>query len=461
MDSEKAQTQPTQIDKALSVHSIGDEKDQAMRRYIRKIDIYLLLWLWLLNIFCQFDKQAIGSAKVVGLEKELGLVGRDFNIAATLFSVGFLLFDPISPYIVSRRGASRTLPCIVLLFGIVCGLTSLAHNKRDIYLLRFFLGIAESGFAPAVLFLMSSYYPRGKLTARIGWYYSASPAGGLIGGVMSSGISHISHPSISPWRWIYIVLGCITVLLGIASFFVIRDKPSSCPFLTTQDKELIREANAHAPPEPVKAKDVLRVLSDWQVWVFGATCMLTSCGCSSVNVFAPSIIRNYGFTPSQSQALLAVPSIFGFFAMISAGYLVRCLKSHYLATVITMSIVVVGCIILLSTLNVPARMIGLCLMAAGSFANFTILPGHFISNYSRTRAEANVSAAFVPMLGGLSVFVASNAYTNSQMPRYLIGHGINLAAAVLSIFAASLLRLSMQRRNRRNLGTPGYANYTY
>ncbi|KAI8322394.1 MFS general substrate transporter [Martensiomyces pterosporus] len=465
MGIEKFTARSAEIDDTHQPPSIDVEKQQALRTYLRKIDIFLLLWLWLLNIFCQFDKQAIGSAKVVGLEKELGLKGRDFNIAATLFSVGFLLFDPVSPYVVSRWGASKALPCIVLLFGVVCGVTSLAHTKRDLYLLRFFLGVAESGFAPAVLFLLSSYYPREKLTARVGWYYSASPAGGLVGGVMSSGISHIKHASISPWRWIYIVLGCITLTLGLLSFFVINDKPESCSFLSPSDKELIKEANSHAPPEPVKAKEVARVLRDWQVWVFGITCMLTSCGCSSINVFAPSIINNYGFTPSQSQALLAVPSIFGFFAMVGAGYLVRCLKSHYLATVGTMSMVVVGCIILLSTLSVPARMVGLCLMAAGSFANFTILPGHFISNYSHTRAQANVSSAFVPMIGGLSVFVASNAYTNNQQPRYLIGHAINLTAALLSIITSSILRYSMARRNKRNLLRHGeggdYFKYIY
>ncbi|KAJ1955921.1 hypothetical protein EC988_001617 [Linderina pennispora] len=460
MDSDKQDSDTT-----ASSSSSAIDKQAALRRYLRKVDLRLLLWLWLLNIFCQFDKQAIGSAKVVGLEHDLHLTGSDFNIAATLFSVGFLLFDPISPYIVSRVGASKALPVVVLLFGTVCGLTALAHSKRDIYLLRFFLGIAESGFAPGVLFLFSTYYPRDKITARVGWYYSASPAGGLIGGVMSSGISHINHPTIEPWRWIYIVLGCITLVLGVLSFFVIRDTPFDCRYLSSEEKSFIAEENAHAPPEKVKAKEVLNVLKDWQVWAFGATCMLTSCGCSSINVFAPSIIKNYGFTASQSQALLAVPSIFGFFAMVSAGYLVRRLGSHFLATVLTMSLVVIGTIILLTTLSVPARMVGLCLMAGGSFANFTILPGYFISNYSQTRAQANVSSAFVPMLGGLSVFVASNAYTNNQQPRYLIGHGINLTAAVLAILFACLLRLNMARRNKRNLARYGeggeYFKYIY
>ncbi|ORX67313.1 MFS general substrate transporter [Linderina pennispora] len=427
MDSDKQDSDTT-----ASSSSSAIDKQAALRRYLRKVDLRLLLWLWLLNIFCQFDKQAIGSAKVLGLEHDLHLTGSDFNIAATLFSVGFLLFDPISPYIVSRVGASKALPVVVLLFGTVCGLTALAHSKRDIYLLRFFLGIAESGFAPGVLFLFSTYYPRDKITARVGWYYSASPAGGLIGGVMSSGISHINHPTIEPWRWIYIVLGCITLVLGSLSFF-----------------SFIAEENAHAPPEKVKAKEVLNVLKDWQVWAFGATCMLTSCGCSSINVFAPSIIKNYGFTASQSQALLAVPSIFGFFAMVSAGYLVRRLGSHFLATVLTMSLVVIGTIILLATLSVPARMVGLCLMAGGT----------------RHGRKANVSSAFVPMLGGLSVFVASNAYTNNQQPRYLIGHGINLTAAVLAILFACLLRFNMARRNKRNLARYGeggeYFKYIY
>ncbi|KAJ2771771.1 hypothetical protein IWQ57_002063, partial [Coemansia nantahalensis] len=78
------------------------ESERALARYCRKIDYRMLAYAMLLNVLNQCDRGSIGVAKVVGLEKDLGMTKNDFNIAATLFSVGYLAVEPFSNLVLKR-----------------------------------------------------------------------------------------------------------------------------------------------------------------------------------------------------------------------------------------------------------------------------------------------------------------------------------------------------------------------
>ncbi|KAJ1878188.1 hypothetical protein LPJ66_011939, partial [Kickxella alabastrina] len=64
------------------------------------------------------DRGSIGVAKVVGLEKDFGMVKNDFNIATTLFMVGYLSLKMFSNFLLKHLGASVVLPTLGILWGI-------------------------------------------------------------------------------------------------------------------------------------------------------------------------------------------------------------------------------------------------------------------------------------------------------------------------------------------------------
>ncbi|KAJ2389754.1 hypothetical protein GGI23_005772, partial [Coemansia sp. RSA 2559] len=67
--------------------------EKRMSRYCRKVDMRILVYAIILCVLNQSDRGSIGVAKVVGLESDLGMTKHDFNIATTLFTVGYLVLE--------------------------------------------------------------------------------------------------------------------------------------------------------------------------------------------------------------------------------------------------------------------------------------------------------------------------------------------------------------------------------
>ena len=62
------------------------------------------------------------------------------------------------------------------------------------------------------------------------------------GGLLATGIANMNGlRGLSNWRWIFILEGILTILVGIASFFLVPDFPKETKWLTPKEKEYVLE----------------------------------------------------------------------------------------------------------------------------------------------------------------------------------------------------------------------------
>ncbi|KAJ2605073.1 hypothetical protein H4R99_001377 [Coemansia sp. RSA 1722] len=125
-----------------------EKTERKLDKYCAKIDRRILLYAVVLCVLNQSDRGSIGVAKVVGLEEDLGMANNDFNIAATLFTVGYLSLEMFSNFVLKRVGASRLLP--ILGYGYV----GTVANSTIASAITVFMG-ASSGFVCSNVFLNS------------------------------------------------------------------------------------------------------------------------------------------------------------------------------------------------------------------------------------------------------------------------------------------------------------------
>lgn len=92
------------------------------------------------------------SARVQGIEKDLGMTGTDFNVAISVLFVGYILGQIPSNLILSRVRPSLYLAGFVALWGAVSTATAASQNFTHLVVTRFFLGTSGtlSGAAAAV-----------------------------------------------------------------------------------------------------------------------------------------------------------------------------------------------------------------------------------------------------------------------------------------------------------------------
>lgn len=186
-----------------------DQLAEQKKKLLRKVDGRLLPLLILMYLFNFLDRSNLAQARQGTLEADLGMTGTDFNLATSIFFIGYLLMQLPSNLIITRVRPSLYLAGVTVLWGVVSACNGATRKFTDLIVVRFFLGFVEAPFFPGVIFLMSSWYTRAELTRRVAWFYSGSALANMFGGLLAAGILGNMHNTqgIAGWRWLFVSIG--------------------------------------------------------------------------------------------------------------------------------------------------------------------------------------------------------------------------------------------------------------
>jgi len=128
------------------------------RRWQRIIPIALIMYT-----ISYVDRTNISLALDPKLSPMMSFLGMDDETkgnAVGIFFFGYLLLQVPSGYLATRWSARKLVSIFLVFWGacaVGCGLVNTVGQFR---LMRFLLGVAESGVFPATLVLMSNWFPR-------------------------------------------------------------------------------------------------------------------------------------------------------------------------------------------------------------------------------------------------------------------------------------------------------------
>jgi MFS family permease len=163
------------------------------------------------------------------------------------------------------------------IWGVLTCIMSVVKNYHHLIVLRIFVGVMESGFAPGVLLIISSWYRRSEQSKRFAVFMSAAILSGAFGGLLAGAITgglEGTH-GIRGWRWLFIVEGVTTIGWSIISAFLLLDFPATTKGLTERERA-IAIARLHEDSVTVrndegkvgKMKSFMLALRDWRTWGF-------------------------------------------------------------------------------------------------------------------------------------------------------------------------------------------------
>ncbi len=184
-------------------------RDERSKKLLRKIDMHLLPFLVLMYLLNFLDRSNLAQARQGTLEKDLGMGGTDFNLATSIFFVGYLLMQLPSNMLITRVRPSLYLGSAMALWGVVSTCNAAVQSFGSLVSVRFILGFVEAPFFPGAIFLMSSWYTRAELTRRISWFYSGNALANMFGGLLGAAILGDLNGAhgIAGWRWLFIIVG--------------------------------------------------------------------------------------------------------------------------------------------------------------------------------------------------------------------------------------------------------------
>lgn len=150
------------------------------------------------------------------------------------------------------------------------------HDFSHLVVLRVFVGVIESGFAPGILLIISSWYKREEQSKRFAVYMSAAILSGAFGGLLAGAITgglEGAH-GLRGWRWLFIVEGAATMGWAFISGFILLDFPANSKTLTDRERAIaiarLQEGGvvtrSEDGPRIGKGQSFILALKDWRVW---------------------------------------------------------------------------------------------------------------------------------------------------------------------------------------------------
>src|SRR5437762_6543373 len=229
---------------------MGTPPIDAGSRARSRISWRLLPFLFLLYVANYLDRTNIAYA-TLGMKGDLGLTDSVFGTASGIFFIGYLGLQIPGALLVERWSARLLLAITLITWGGLTTLTAFVRTPLQLYGARFLLGAAEAGFFPGVIVYLSHwfvYQDRAKAVAR---FMSAIPIAYILGGPIAGAILGIRSLGIPGWRWLFLVEGVPAILLGIATFFLLPDRPNEAQWLQPNERDWL--ATSLAEERRVKA----------------------------------------------------------------------------------------------------------------------------------------------------------------------------------------------------------------
>ncbi|KAL3458592.1 major facilitator superfamily domain-containing protein [Aspergillus heterothallicus] len=433
------------------------------KRLLRKIDIRLIPMLAVLYLISHLDRANIGNAKILGLTEDLGLSGIQYNIALSLFFIPYVLLEVPSNILLKKFSRpSVYLGTLIVCWGIIMTLTGVVRNFGGLLTMRLLLGIFEAGFFPGSVYLCSMWYMPRELGTRVASFFCASALSGAFSGLLAAGIGEMDGVGgYEGWRWIFLIEGLITVLLGVACFFLLIDSPRLSTKWLDQDEiryleiqHFIKEGGQFREEEQkTTLKDVGGVMKNWRLYL-AAYIMLCQSACNYGTKFTlPTVTKAMGFESTSAQLMTVPPYIAGAIAAIVFSNISDRYNWRFPFVATPLLLIITGYAIIIGLKGRLEEHVGpgffaLIVACMGIYPTYPATASWAINNLAPSKRRA-IGSAFNICMGNTGGIIGSYMYLDSESPTYLTGFGLSLAFGVSGLIVAGVLEISLVLANKR------------
>ncbi|KII90140.1 hypothetical protein PLICRDRAFT_53249 [Plicaturopsis crispa FD-325 SS-3] len=439
------------LDSVVIVTHGLEHDEEVVRRAWRKVDMHIMPIAVLLYLASYIDRVNIGNAKVLGLSTGVtGLTANQYNWSLSIFFIGYLVFETPSNIILKRVKPRWYIPTLAVVWGVICCLVSTVKNAPGLLAVRFFLGVAEAGFLPGIVFWMGCWYPRPMQGRRYGVLYSSVSLTGAFGGLLATGLNAMNGiHGIAGWRWIFIVEGCITAGFGLLAMIFMCNYPDTASWLTPEERAVILQANeadrALRANEGFDRKQILSAFTDYRTYIWGLIYLATYIPVFSVMLSLPTVISGLGYKGTAATLMATPPYGFSFLAVLGLGWTSDRFHDRYWhfvgGCVVTMAALIV---LIISTNDVVRYAMFFPTMCM--FVPVSVLWSWLSMNTAGTNKRATATGLVFSM-GNIGGAISGQIYRAEWAPRYVQGHAINLACYVVALVFGTLLCWGYKRDN--------------
>jgi len=429
------------------------------KQLISKITWRLMPFLGILYLIAYIDRQNVSYAKLEMVDA-LGMSEYAYGLGASLFFIGYFIFEVPSNLLLDRFGASRWFARILISWGAVTVALAYTQNATMFYILRFLLGACEAGFFPGVLYLLTLWYPSAYRGTMVGLFMIFSAFANAIGAPLGGVLLDLNGLyGIAGWQWVFLVTGIPAIIAGFITLFYLPDLPSQATFLDDTEKNWLKDRLAvENSGMEQNAADGFKALVNPRVLLMALCYIGFPLAAYGLSYWLPTIVKNFGVSNTTNGFLNIIPWILVAIALYAVPRAADKAESKTPYIVIP---ALVGAVSLVLSAVIPdhtLQFVFLSIAAAGIFAGqpvFWSLPSRFLQG-----AGAAAGLAAINSVGNLGGFIAQNVVpwikdsTGSTIaPMFFLAACLLIAVLLVLVIG----RMIPRTPRREDLGNPNTA----
>ncbi|KAH8904695.1 MFS general substrate transporter [Coniochaeta sp. PMI_546] len=420
----------------------------AEKKLLLKLDAFFVPVIMLVYLSCFLDRTNIGNVKIAGMPKDIGATTQEFSTAVSIFYATYVAFEAPWAIMMKKLTPRVLLTTLCVIWSLTTIFSGFITNIAGLYVARLVLGACEGGLFPGLNLYLTMVYKREEQAKRVSYLFVCTALSGAFGGLLAYVLLKMDGVAgYAGWRWVYIIEGIASILIGFVVWFGLPSDPSNAYFLNDEEKRMMRvralQRAQYMGSEEFSWKEILIELRDPKLYLSGAIQFMQDCLLYGFSTFLPSIITSMGYTSLQAQ-YMTIPvyilggSIFLLFAYFSDRWTLRA-PFLFFANIFG----ILGYILILCPTSNGVKFFGtfLCAIAVynGPGLNLTWLNVNVAPHYRRAAA-----IGFQQTIGNTAGIVAGQIYRTSP---YVLGNAFSVGALGVAQVLIVVKWLYIRRQN--------------
>ncbi|KAF9729491.1 major facilitator superfamily transporter [Paraphaeosphaeria minitans] len=298
-------------------------EERAVRR---KVDWKIMVWVCVMFAALNIDRSNISNAVSDNMLDDLGITRADYNTGQTISRVGFLVAELPSQLISKRIGPDLWIPIQICSFSLISAMQFFLKGKSSFLATRYLIATMQGGFIPDTILYLSYWYTGHALPIRLAWFWMSSQLVDI--GVGFAAVGLLSMRGIlgyEGWRWMFLIEGSFTFLVGLLSFFLMPQCPARTKswwnlrgYFDEKEEKIIVNSVIRDDPQKggmfnrqgLSVRQIWECSKDYDMWPLYSLGLLFGIPKYPVDQYLTLSFRELGFNVIHSN-LLSIPKTVG------------------------------------------------------------------------------------------------------------------------------------------------------
>ncbi|KAH7129740.1 major facilitator superfamily domain-containing protein [Dactylonectria estremocensis] len=435
------------------------DKSPEERAFLFKLDTALMTLASLGYFIKYLDQVNIKNAFVSGMKEDMNLLGNEWNYMQTCWTVGYVLGEIPSNMLLTRIRPSIWIPACEVTWSILTVLLARCTTANQMYVLRFFVGLAESSFYPGMQYIIGSWYRKDELAKRSCLFHAMGNFGSMMSGYLMAGSIDLDGVrGFHGWQWLFIANTIVSLPIAISGFFFLPDVPEITKvwYLTEDEIELAKtrmKLEGRANREPYTKDKFRKIFSSWHIYALVSLYILFNNGNGGASQPAlPIWMKEQGYSIKEINIYPTIVEVIGIITtLIYAWTSDGLFRGARWPAIVFSGIIKIIAYVGLTIWDIPNALKWTCFLLCGfggGISGLTFAWAHEICS-SDNEERALVTATMNEMAYVFQAWLPLVIWKQVEAPSYPKGYPIMVLIAIAMIANAFVIRYLHHREKRK------------